>query len=77
MLEVNQQSSPGHRDADRRDDRECLGDQRSAATANRSTQVGGVMDSTTIQTMPLISRNPVALTLLTAGVTNPRSHQIE
>ena len=36
-----------------------------------TTQVGGVMDSTTIQTMPLISRNPVALTLLTAGVTSP------
>jgi hypothetical protein len=36
-----------------------------------STQVGGVMDTNTIQTMPLISRNPVALTLLTAGVTNP------
>jgi len=34
-----------------------------------TTQVGGVMSSNTIQNTPLISRNPVALTLLTAGVT--------
>ncbi len=36
-----------------------------------TTQVGQVIDSSTIQTMPLISRNPVALTLLAAGVTTP------
>ncbi len=36
-----------------------------------TTQVGAVIDSKTIQNMPLISRNPVALTLLTAGVTTP------
>ncbi|HVW85383.1 MAG TPA: carboxypeptidase regulatory-like domain-containing protein, partial [Bryobacteraceae bacterium] len=36
-----------------------------------TTQVGQVIDSTTITNTPLISRNPVALTLLTAGVTTP------
>ncbi len=36
-----------------------------------TTQVGAVISSKTIVDTPLISRNPVALTLLTAGVTNP------
>ncbi len=36
-----------------------------------TTQVGLVISSKTIEDMPLISRNPVALTLLTAGVTTP------
>ncbi len=36
-----------------------------------TTQVGSVMSSRTIDDTPLISRNPVALTLLTAGVTTP------
>lgn len=36
-----------------------------------TTQVGQVIASNTIQAMPLISRNPVALTLLAAGVTTP------
>ena len=36
-----------------------------------TTQVGSVMESNTIDNIPLISRNPVALTLLTAGVTTP------
>ena len=36
-----------------------------------SNQVGGVIASATIQNIPLISRNPVALTLLSAGVTTP------
>ncbi|HUK18539.1 MAG TPA: TonB-dependent receptor [Bryobacteraceae bacterium] len=36
-----------------------------------TTQVGAVIASTTINDTPLISRNPVALTLLTAGVTTP------
>ena len=34
-----------------------------------TTQVGSVINETTITNTPLISRNPVALTLLTAGVT--------
>src|SRR5579884_3768544 len=36
-----------------------------------TTQVGSVINSTTVVNTPLISRNPVALTLLTAGVTTP------
>ena len=36
-----------------------------------TTQVGEVISSNTIVNTPLISRNPVALTLLTAGVTTP------
>jgi hypothetical protein len=36
-----------------------------------TTQVGSVINSKTITETPLISRNPVALTLLTAGVTTP------
>jgi hypothetical protein len=36
-----------------------------------TTQVGSVIASTQIDNTPLISRNPVALTLLTAGVTTP------
>src|ERR1700722_9391374 len=36
-----------------------------------SNQVGGVIAAATIENTPLISRNPVALTLLSAGVTNP------
>ena len=36
-----------------------------------TTQVGSVIDARTIDNTPLISRNPVALTLLTAGVTTP------
>ncbi|HEY7208891.1 MAG TPA: carboxypeptidase regulatory-like domain-containing protein [Bryobacteraceae bacterium] len=36
-----------------------------------TTQVGAVMSSRTIENTPLISRNPIALTLLTAGVTTP------
>ena len=36
-----------------------------------TTQVGSVVDSRTATNTPLISRNPVALTLLTAGVTTP------
>src|SRR5579871_5553189 len=36
-----------------------------------TTQVGAVIASQTIENTPLISRNPVALTLLTAGVTTP------
>jgi hypothetical protein len=36
-----------------------------------TTQVGSVVSSNTIVNTPLISRNPVALTLLTAGVTTP------
>jgi hypothetical protein len=36
-----------------------------------TTQVGGVMSSDMISNTPLISRNPVALTLLMAGVTTP------
>ena len=36
-----------------------------------TTQVGAVVGSKTIEDMPLISRNPIALTLLTAGVTTP------
>jgi hypothetical protein len=36
-----------------------------------SNQVGGVIAATTIENLPLISRNPVALTLLSAGVTTP------
>jgi hypothetical protein len=36
-----------------------------------TTQVGAVISSKTIEDMPLISRNPIALTLLTAGVTTP------
>src|SRR5579863_7041379 len=40
-----------------------------------TTQVGAVMDAIAIDNTPLISRNPVALTLLTAGVqtTDPSS----
>ena len=34
-----------------------------------SNQVGGVIAAATIENLPLISRNPVALTLLSAGVT--------
>jgi hypothetical protein len=36
-----------------------------------TTQVGAVISSKTIEDMPLVSRNPIALTLLTAGVTTP------
>jgi hypothetical protein len=36
-----------------------------------TTQVGAVISSNTIVNTPLISRNPIALTLLTAGVTTP------
>ena len=36
-----------------------------------TTQVGAVINSQTIENLPLVSRNPVALTLLTAGVTTP------
>jgi len=36
-----------------------------------TTQVGAVVSANTIDNTPLISRNPVALTLLTAGVTTP------
>lgn len=36
-----------------------------------SNQVGGVIAAATIENLPLISRNPVALTLLSAGVTTP------
>ncbi len=36
-----------------------------------TTQVGAVINSKTIEDMPLVSRNPIALTLLTAGVTTP------
>ena len=36
-----------------------------------TTQVGSVIASDMIDATPLISRNPVALTLLTAGVTTP------
>src|SRR5580700_3513639 len=36
-----------------------------------TTQVGSVISSKTIEDMPLVSRNPLALTLLTAGVTTP------
>ncbi len=36
-----------------------------------TTQVGSVITTSIIRNTPLISRNPVALTLLTAGVTTP------
>ena len=36
-----------------------------------TTQVGAVVDANQIDHTPLISRNPVALSLLTAGVTTP------
>ena len=36
-----------------------------------TTQVGSVVASSQIDHTPLISRNPIALTLLTAGVTTP------
>ncbi len=36
-----------------------------------TTQVGATVDSSQIDHTPLISRNPVALALLSAGVTNP------
>ena len=36
-----------------------------------TTQVGSTVDSSQIDHTPLISRNPVALSLLSAGVTNP------
>jgi hypothetical protein len=36
-----------------------------------TTQVGSVIASRTISNMPLLSRNPIALTLLGAGVTTP------
>ena len=36
-----------------------------------TTQVGSVVSADLIENTPLISRNPVALTLLTAGVTTP------
>lgn len=36
-----------------------------------TTQVGATIDSSQIDHTPLISRNPVALALLSAGVTNP------
>src|SRR5258708_34687271 len=36
-----------------------------------TTQVGAVISSSTIVNTPLISRNPIALTLLTAGVVTP------
>src|ERR1051326_7398672 len=42
-----------------------------AALQTDTTQVGSVISSKTISNTPLISRNPIALTLLTAGVTNP------
>ncbi len=42
-----------------------------AVLQTETTQVGAVISATTINDIPLISRNPVALTLLTAGVTTP------
>ena len=36
-----------------------------------TTQVGSTIDASQIENTPLISRNPVALSLLTAGVTTP------
>ena len=36
-----------------------------------TTQVGSVIDSKTINNTPLVSRNPIALTLLAPGVTTP------
>ena len=36
-----------------------------------TTQVGAVISSRTIENTPLISRNPISLTLLTAGVVTP------
>ncbi len=42
-----------------------------AALQTDTTQVGAVIASSQIDHTPLISRNPIALTLLTAGVTTP------
>jgi len=42
-----------------------------AALQTDTTQVGSVISSQTIVNTPLISRNPIALTLLAAGVTTP------
>ena len=42
-----------------------------------SNQVGGVIAAATIENIPLISRNPVALTLLSAGRDHARSHQLQ
>ncbi len=42
-----------------------------AALQTDTTQVGNVVASTQIDHTPLISRNPIALTLLTAGVNTP------
>src|ERR1041385_413256 len=36
-----------------------------------TTQVGSVISSQTIVNTPLVTRNPIALTLLAPGVTNP------
>ncbi|MBV8817492.1 MAG: carboxypeptidase regulatory-like domain-containing protein, partial [Acidobacteriaceae bacterium] len=43
----------------------------SAVLQTDTTQVGAVINSNTIVNTPLVSRNPVALTLLVAGVTTP------
>ena len=42
-----------------------------AALQTETTQVGAVIASQTIENTPLISRNPIALTLLAPGVTTP------
>jgi hypothetical protein len=43
----------------------------SAILQTETTQVGSVIGSRTIENTPLISRNPIALTLLAPGVTTP------
>lgn len=43
----------------------------SAILQTETTQVGAVIGAQTIVNMPLISRNPIALTLLAPGVTTP------
>jgi hypothetical protein len=43
----------------------------SAVLQTETTQVGEVVDSKRIVNLPLISRNPIALTLLAPGVTTP------
>jgi hypothetical protein len=42
-----------------------------AVLQTETTQVGSVMSSSTIVNTPLMSRNPIALTLLAPGVTTP------
>jgi len=44
---------------------------QAALLQTETTQVGSTVDTSQIDHTPLISRNPVALSLLTAGVTNP------